>query len=52
VAAWKIASRIAIERDPAGRVARVRLGSYELKKEGISRFDLCDPYHLAVALPV
>jgi len=31
-------------------VARVRLGSYEFKKKGVSRFDLRDPYHLAVAL--
>jgi inward rectifier potassium channel len=31
-------------------VARVRLGSYEFKKKGISRFDLRDPYRLAVAL--
>src|SRR5215469_7120950 len=46
----KIASRISIEREPAGGVARVRLGSYELGKKGVSRFDLSDPYHLAVAL--
>ena len=31
-------------------MARVRLGSYEFKKKGVSRFDLRDPYHLAVAL--
>ena len=31
-------------------MARVRLGSYEFRKKGISRFDLRDPYHLAVAL--
>jgi inward rectifier potassium channel len=30
--------------------ARVRLGSYELKKLGISRFDVRDPYHLAITL--
>jgi hypothetical protein len=30
--------------------ARVRLGSYEFKKKGVSRFDLRAPYHLAVAL--
>jgi hypothetical protein len=46
----KIASCIPIEREPAGGVARVRLGSYEFKKKGVSRFDLRDPYHLAVAL--
>ena len=28
----------------------MRLGSYEFKKKGVSRFDLRDPYHLAVAL--
>ena len=46
----KIASRIPIEREPAGGMARVHLGSYEFKKQGVSRFDLRDPYHLAVAL--
>jgi hypothetical protein len=25
-------------------VARVRVGSYEFKKKGVSRFDLRDPY--------
>ena len=39
-----------MERDPHEQAARVRLGSYEFKKKGISRFDLRDPYHLAVAL--
>ncbi len=42
--------RIPIEREPGEKVARVRLGSYEFRKKGISRFDLRDPYHLAVAL--
>jgi inward rectifier potassium channel len=42
--------RIPIEDEPGEKVARVRLGSYEFKKKGISRFDLRDPYHLAVAL--
>jgi inward rectifier potassium channel len=32
------------------KAARVRLGSYEFEKKGISRFDLRDPYHFAVAL--
>jgi len=36
--------------EPDERVARVRFGSYEFKKKGVSRFDLRDPYHLAVAL--
>ena len=44
------APRIRIERVPREKAARVRLGSYEFKKKGISRFDLRDPYHLAIAL--
>jgi inward rectifier potassium channel len=32
------------------KAAQARLGSYEFKKKGISRFDLRDPYHLAVTL--
>jgi inward rectifier potassium channel len=32
------------------KAARVRLGSYEFKKVGVSRFDLRDPYHLAITL--
>jgi len=32
------------------RAARVRLGSYEFKKLGVSRFDIRDPYHLAITL--
>jgi inward rectifier potassium channel len=39
-----------MEGEPGEKVARVSLGSYEFKKKGISRFDLRDPYHLAVAL--
>jgi inward rectifier potassium channel len=39
-----------IECEPGDRVARVRLGTYEFEKKGISRFDLRDPYHLAIAL--
>ena len=35
---------------PREEGARVRLGSYEFKKKGISRIDLRDPYHLAIAL--
>jgi inward rectifier potassium channel len=42
--------RIPIEGEPGKNVARVRLGAYEFKKKGVSRFDLRDPYHLAVAL--
>ena len=30
---------IQIEREPGERVARFRLGTYELKKRGVSRFD-------------
>jgi inward rectifier potassium channel len=42
--------RISIAGDPGETVTRVRLGSYEFKKKGVLRFDLRDPYHLAVAL--
>src|SRR5258708_21800672 len=42
--------RISMEREPGEKVARVRLGSYEFKKRGVSRFDLRDPYRLAVTL--
>ena len=37
-------------RIPIERAARFRLGSIEFKLAGISRFDLRDPYHLAVGL--
>ncbi len=43
-------SDVPIDRPHTEKVARVRLGSYEFKKKGVSRFDLRDPYHLAVAL--
>jgi inward rectifier potassium channel len=39
-----------MNRDPHKQAARVRLGSYEFKKKGVSRFDMRDPYHLAIAL--
>ncbi len=32
------------------KAARVRFGFYEFEKKGVSRFDLRDPYHLAIAL--
>ena len=37
-------------REPGEKLARVRLGSYEFRKRGVSRFDLRDPCHLAVTL--
>ena len=43
-------SDLPIDRPHAEKAARVRLGSYELRKKGVSRFDLRDPYHLAVSL--
>src|SRR5215468_7720907 len=46
----KGAGSIPVEREPADGVARLRLGSFEFRKKGVSRFDLRDPYHLAVAL--
>ena len=45
-----IDARMSRGREPGDKVARVRLGSYEFRKRGASRFDLRDPYHLAVAL--
>jgi inward rectifier potassium channel len=39
-----------MERDRHDRAARVRFGSYEFRKKGVSRIDIRDPYHLAVAL--
>ncbi len=41
---------LAVKRNPREKAARVRLGSLEFKKKGVSRFDMRDPYHLAVAL--
>jgi inward rectifier potassium channel len=32
------------------KIARVRLGTYEFRKKGVSRFDIRDPYHFAVAV--
>jgi len=32
------------------KFARVRLGAYEFRKVGISRFDVRDPYHFAITL--
>jgi hypothetical protein len=43
-------SRVPIEHEPGEDAARVRLGSYEFEKKDISRFDLRDPYHIAVSL--
>jgi inward rectifier potassium channel len=42
--------RVRFGRKPREKAARIRLGSYEFRKKGISRFDLRDPYHLAIAL--
>jgi inward rectifier potassium channel len=42
--------RIRFRHLPRDRATRIRLGAYEIQKKGISRFDLRDPYHLAVAL--
>jgi inward rectifier potassium channel len=42
--------RPAVEGESDEDAARVRLGSFEYRKTGISRFDLSDPYHLAVGL--
>jgi inward rectifier potassium channel len=37
-------------RKPREKSARIRLGAYEFTKKGVSRFDLRDPYHLAITL--
>src|SRR5260221_2690241 len=37
-------------RKPREKSARIRLGTYEFTKKGVSRFDLRDPYHLAITL--
>jgi inward rectifier potassium channel len=42
--------RLRYRREPRQKAARIRVGSYEMTKKGISRFDLRDPYHLAIAL--
>jgi len=42
--------RIRIERVPHEKAARIRVGGVAFEKKGVSRFDLRDPYHLAVAL--
>ena len=41
---------IRIERKVRETTAHVRLGFNQFKKKGVSRFDLRDPYHLAIAL--
>jgi inward rectifier potassium channel len=43
-------TRIRRKRRLREKAASVRFGSYEFKKKGVSRFDLRDPYHLAIAL--
>jgi inward rectifier potassium channel len=53
MASWMEVKRklhLPIGRLRRGRAARMRLGTYEFVKKGISRFDLRDPYHLAIAL--
>ena len=37
-------------RKPRDKEARIRLGSYEFRKKGISRVDLRDPYRFAITL--
>jgi inward rectifier potassium channel len=41
---------LGFKRNYREAAARVRVGSLEFKKKGVSRFDMRDPYHLAVAL--
>src|SRR5260221_2029520 len=42
--------RMSARRKPREKSARLRLGAYEFTKKGVSRFDLRDPYHLAITL--
>jgi inward rectifier potassium channel len=42
--------RTRIKQESDEKTTRARLGSYEFKKKGVSRFDLRDPYHIAAAL--
>jgi inward rectifier potassium channel len=37
-------------RSSGGRTTRTHVGTYELKKKGVSRFDLRDPHHFAATL--
>src|ERR1700722_385602 len=39
-----------IRRSQREKTTKVRLGALEFRKRGVSRFDLRDPYHLAVTL--
>ena len=39
-----------IKRNRRDTAARVHVGSLEFKKKGVPRFDMRDPYHLAVTL--
>jgi inward rectifier potassium channel len=44
-------SGVPIDRpQPRQKLARLRLGTFEFKKLGATRFDLRDPYHLAITL--
>jgi inward rectifier potassium channel len=43
----RVGTRSQRDRETA---TRIRVGSYEMIKKGVSRFDLRDPYHLAIAL--
>jgi inward rectifier potassium channel len=38
------------QRKPREKSARIHLGAFEFTKKGVSRFDLRDPYHLAITL--
>ena len=43
-------SHTGIKRNPGEKAAPVSVRPLEFKKKGVSRFDMRDPYHLAVAL--
>jgi inward rectifier potassium channel len=42
--------RTRIKQESVKKTTRTRVGSYEFKKKGVSRFDLRDPYHIAATL--
>jgi inward rectifier potassium channel len=42
--------RVRVTRNRRDGTMRVRIGAYELSKRGVARYDLRDPYYLAVAL--
>ena len=42
--------RTRVKQESNEKTTLARLGSYEFRKKGVSRFDLRDPYHIAATL--